>query len=87
MVYECSQPASISITFAHPHIDHEFIALCVHVYGPENFLIAIMSGKEHYILSHHVQTYIYILHSLTSLFITLCVFLHLSGEEHTGCHS
>ena len=49
-----------------------------------------MSDKEQYILSHHVQTYMYILHSPTPLFITLCcmyVFLHLSGEEHTGCHS
>ena len=47
-----------------------------------------MSVEEQSILPHHVQTYI--LHSLTSLFITVCymyVFLHPSGEEHTGCHS
>ena len=47
-----------------------------------------MSVEEQSILPHHVQTCI--LHSLTSLFITMCymyVFLHPSGEEHTGCHS
>lgn len=77
---------AISITFAHPHIEFIALYMCMDL---KHFIAAsIMSDTFCHIM--YKRTCIHILHSPTSLFITLCcmyVFLHLSGEEHTGCHS